>query len=129
MKYEVILEKGEYALIERGEKMKEIAVVNGLNKETGEWAWTCVYYAYEYEGQPLHNATKAEALACALDYFRAKTEDDYISRCRLEELATQFKDGLLEDDEETAMEYFDEVCEMTDEEKEFFGISESEEEE
>ena len=45
-----------------------------------------------------------------------------ISRSRLEELATLFKDGLISDDRESAMEYFNEVCEMTDEEKEFFGI-------
>ena len=50
-----------------------------------------------------------------------RTETDYIPRCRLEELATQFKDGLI-DDEEQALIYFDEICEMTDEEKEFFGI-------
>ena len=37
MKYEVILEKGEYALILRGSRMEEYAVVSGLNKETGEW--------------------------------------------------------------------------------------------
>lgn len=47
-----------------------------------------------------------------------------ISRNRLEELATLFKDGLIFDDRESAMEYFNEVCEMTDEEKEWFGIEE-----
>lgn len=47
-----------------------------------------------------------------------------IPRCRLEELATLFKDGLISDDRESALEYFDEVCEMTEEEKEWFGIEE-----
>jgi hypothetical protein len=41
---------------------------------------------------------------------------------RLVELATKFKDGLLEDDEQSAYEYFDDECEMSDEEKDFFGI-------
>ena len=118
MKYEVILEKGEYALILRGSRMEEYAVVNGLNKETGEWGWTCCYYDFG-DYTPID---KAKALFLALDYFRMRTETNYISHCRLEELATQFKDGLLEDDEESAMEYFDEVCEMTESEKEFFGI-------
>ena len=128
MKYEVILEKGEYALINRGEKMREYAVVNGLDKEKGEWAWTCCYYCY-YCGGVKAPCTETEALFLALDYLRMRTETDYIPRCRLEELATQFKDGLIEDDEESAMEYFDEVCEMTESEKEFFGIeTESEEE-
>ena len=125
MKYEVIMEKKEYSLILRGEKMKEYAVVNGLNKERGDWAWTCAYWAYEYDGQLLGN--QACMLANAVDYFRFLTEDNYISRARLEELATHFKDGLIEDDEESAMEYFDETCEMEDYEKEFFGIGEDEE--
>ena len=125
MKYEVILEKGEYALILRGSRMEEYAVVNGLNKERGDWGWTCCYYNFS-EFAPID---KAEALFLALDYFRMRTETDYIPRCRLEELATKFKDGLIEDDKESAMEYFDEVCEMTESEKEFFGIETENEEE
>ena len=120
MKYEVILEKGEYALILRGSRMKEYAVVNGLNKKTGEWCCTCCYYCFYCEGVQAP-CTQAEALALCVDYLRMRTENDYIPRCRLEELATQFKDGLI-DDEEQALIYFDEICEMTDEEKEFFGI-------
>ena len=69
-------------------------------------------------------------LSAALEYYRALTETDYIPRYRLEELATQFKYGLIEDDEESAMEYFDEVCKMSESEKEFFGIkTESEDDE
>ena len=118
MKYETILENGSYALIIRGVRMEEYAVVNGLNKETGDWSFTCAYWNFgEYSG-----LTQAEALSYALDFFRSRTEENYISRSRLEELATQFKDGLIEVDEEFANEYFDEVCEMTDEEKEWFGI-------
>ena len=125
MKYEVICEKGDYTLILRGSKMKEYAVVCGLNKEHGDWDWTCCYYNFS-EFVPID---KAKALFLALDYFRMRTETDYIPRCRLEELATQFKDGLIEDDEEQALIYFDEVCEMTESEKKFFGIeTESEEE-
>ena len=125
MKYEIILENGEYALILRGSRMEEYAVVNGLNKETGEWGWTCCYYNFGNYTQ----IDKTQALFLALDYFRMRTETDYIPRCRLEELATQFKDGIIEYDEEQAIIYFDEVCEMTENEKEFFGIeTESEEE-
>ena len=128
VRYDLIMESGEYALILRGNKMKEYAVVNGLNKETGEWCWTCCYYCFYYEGVQAP-CTQAEALALCVDYLRMRTETDYIPRCRLEELATQFKDGLVEDDEEQALIYFDEVCEMTESEKEFFGIeTESEEE-
>ena len=125
MKYEVIMEKKEYALITRGEKLKEYAVVNGLNKEKGEWAWTCSYWMYEYNGITENDI--AQSLAEAIDHFRLLTEDDYIPRARLVELATLFKDGLIEDDEHEAMIYFNETCDMEAHEKEFFGIEESEE--
>ena len=118
MQYKIILEKGNYALILRGSRMKEYAVVGGLNKETGEWDWTSCFWNFS-EGSCFD---ETEALFRAVDYFRMRTETNYISRCRLEELATQFKDGLVEADEEYSTEYFDEVCKMTDEEKEFFGI-------
>ena len=123
VRYDLIMESGEYALILRGNKMKEYAVVNGLNKETGEWGWTCCYYCFYCEGVQAP-CTQAEALALCVDYLRMRTETDYIPRCRLEELATLFKDGLISDDRESAMEYFDEVCEMSEEEKSFFGIEE-----
>lgn len=80
-----------------------------------------------------------EALVCCLrkmDSFylksRYQTEcerENEMSYDRLTELATLFKDGLIEDDRETAMEYFEETCEMTEQEMEFFGIENEEEEE
>ena len=63
----------------------------------------------------------------AVNNFRYATEKDYIAYDRLSELATLFKDGLIEDDKESAIKYFDEVCEMTDEEKEYFGVEEESE--
>ena len=65
---------------------------------------------------------KQIALFHAIEQFRLKTENNYISRYRLEELATKFKDRLLEADEDFAMEYFGSECEMSESEKEFFGI-------
>lgn len=118
MQYEVLFEKGNYALIRRGSEMTQYAVVNGLDKERGDWAWTVSYTDFgKYS-----SVTEIEALQEMIEVFRYKTEENYIPRCRLEELATQFKDGLIEDDEESAMEYFDEICEMSESEKEFFGI-------
>lgn len=117
MKYKVILEKNNYALILRKEKLNEIAVVFNLDKTNGVWGHTVDYMDYE-------DKNKAYALSIMLDLFRSKTEENYISRYRLEELATLFKDGLIEDDKESAMEYFEDYCEMTDEEKEWFGIDE-----
>lgn len=120
MKYQLLMEKGEYALILRGSRMEEYAVVSGLNKVKGEWAWTCCYYSFGSFTQ----LTQAEALAKAVDYFRMRTEEKYISRVRLEKLATKFKDGLFGADleNEEYEEFFNEECEMEDYEKEFFGI-------
>lgn len=47
---------------------------------------------------------------------------------RLSELATMFKDGLIEDDEEEALRYFSEECGMTEDEYAYFGIESPERE-
>lgn len=124
MKYEVIMEKNGYALIKRGINLNEYAVVSRLNTETGDWAHTCVYYNFS----PFSNLTQAEALALSTDYFCYKTQNDYIPRYRLEELATKFKDRIAEDALEFALtdddykEFFTGECEMNDSELYFFGI-------
>lgn len=118
MVYDLIMESGEYALILRGSRMKEYAVVNGLDKAKGSWAWTCTYYNFD-EFSPL---SQAESLAMAVDYFRLRTESDYIGRNRLEELATRFKDCINGDEDFENM-----LDEMDDCEKEFFGIGREEE--
>lgn len=124
MEYTVLLRNGRYALIENE---NEYVVACGFDETQEEGSqWTQGYY---YTHWNAIGVIKQRMLSAALEYFRILTETDYIPRCRLEELATQFKDGLIENDKESAMEYFDSVCEMTDEEKEFFGIeTESEEE-
>lgn len=82
-----------------------------------------VYYMFS------NNKEKLVALNKATEKLFEKVNENYISRTRLEELATFFKDGLISDDRESAMEYFDKVCEMTEEEKEYFGIKEADEDE
>ena len=59
MKYEVIMEAKNYALIKRGIDLEEYAVVSRLDRETESWAHTCVYYNFS----PFSNLTQAEALA------------------------------------------------------------------
>ena len=48
---------------------------------------------------------------------------------RLVELLGLAIDGLIQDDEDSAMEYFRDTRELTDYEREFFGIPMEEEEE
>lgn len=118
MKYEVLFEKGRYALILRGEKMCEYAVVKNLDNANREWDWTVCYCGFG----PLLGHSQAEALSECLDIFRYSTEKDYISRNRLIELATRFKDNLIFADPEAAIECFDEDCDLSEEEKDFFEI-------
>ena len=125
MKYNIILRNGRYALLEME---TQYVVACGFDETQSEGSqWSQGYYYTHWNTS--ETVVKQRMLSAALEYYRTLTETNYIPRCRLEELATQFKDGLIEDDEESAMEYFDEVCEMSDEEKEFFGIeTESEDE-
>ena len=117
MKWIEILRKDGYALLQ-SESDTQYAVVSGYDPtqpEDEQWAYG-TYFTYQCEVQ------KAESLSNALENFRYETENDYISRSRLEELATLFKDELLENSKTDALEYFEETCNMSDEEKEFFGI-------
>lgn len=119
IKYRVLFEKGNYSLILRGEKMQEYAVVNGLNKGTGEWDWTCGYWNF---GKCYH-LSESKALLLALDCFLTKTEKDYISRYRMEEFATKFKDIILEMDDDEGMERIMEETEPTDYESEWLELT------
>ncbi len=118
MKYTLIEEKGQYALILRGENMTQYAVVCGLDKEAGSWDWTCCYYDFG----KFSELTKAEALFKALDYYRMRTDERYISWARMSEIATVLKDGLIEDGEEEAYRYMADVAELSDTEAEYFGL-------
>lgn len=123
MKYQVLMGKGNYTLVLRNESLNEYAVMYGYDKESDSFAGTCGYFSFDNYS----SFTQTEALSRAVELFRVKTEEDYLSRARLEELAGMFKDGLIEDDYDSAMEYFSENCEMTEEEKIYFGIDKTKE--
>ena len=120
MKWKEILRKDKYALLQ-SESDTQYVVVSGYDPtqpEDQQWSHG-TYFTYFH-----NNFKKMLYLQSAYDCFMGKVNADYIPRCRLSELATLLKDGLISDDRESAMEYFNEVCEMTDEEKEWFGIEE-----
>ena len=123
MKYNIILRNGRYALLEMETQYVVACGFDETQPEGSQWS-----QGYYYTHWNTSEIVKQRMLSAALDNYRMLTETDYIPRYRLEELATQFKDGLIEDDEEQALIYFDEVCEMSDEEKEFFGIKTENEE-
>lgn len=120
MKWIELLRKDKYALLQ-SESDTQYVVASGYDPtqpEDQQWSHGIYFCYWGDKGNQLNY------LQTALELFRCKTESDYIPRCRLEELATLFKDGLISDDRDSAIEYFDEVCEMTNEEKEWFGIEE-----
>lgn len=126
MLWNELLRKGNVSLLQ-SQSDTQYCVCRNYNPEEKE---DQQYYNGSYFCYWGDKELKIYLLATALEVFRCKAEKDYISRYRLEELASSFVQGLIEDDEESAMEYFTEECEMEDYEMEFFGIeTESEENE
>lgn len=119
--YEIIAQKKEYALIKM-ESTEEYKIVSDICAD-GSWAYTVCSWMYGKYGREEYLV-----LQDALDAFRARTENEYIPRSRLEELATKFKDGMFscDLDEEEYDEFFDDECDMTDDELDFFGMKRGE---
>lgn len=115
--YEIIAQKKEYALIKM-ENTEEYKIVSDICAD-GSWAYTVCSWMYGKYGREEYLVVQD-----AIDAFRARTESTYIPRSRLEELATKFKDGMFscDLDEEEYDEFFDDECDMTDEELDFFGM-------
>lgn len=115
--YVIIAQKKEYALIKM-ENTEEYKIVSDICAD-GSWAYTVCSWMYGEFGREEYLI-----LQDAIDAFRARTESTYIPRSRLEELATKFKDGIFscDLDEEEYDEFFDDECDMTDEELEFFSM-------
>lgn len=116
--YEIIAQKKEYALIKM-ESTEEYKIVSDICAD-GSWAYTVCSWMYGKYGREEYLV-----LQNAIDSFRARTENTYIPRSRLEELATQWKDKIIQDcwmTEEEQNEYFIGEQDMDDAELEFFGL-------
>lgn len=125
MKYKEILRKNNVALLEN-EANTEYVVAVGYDPDAPEdqqWGYGN-YFPYW-----MNTDKKAAALASALEYFRYRTEIDYTSRSRMEEIATAALHELKETDEDSFTDFCDGDLKLTEEEKEWFGLSDGEEEE
>lgn len=122
MKWNRVLQKGDVAFLVN-EEDTQYAVVRGYDPtqpEDQQWKYAIEYFCHWKDSLE----RKIECLQNALDCYRAKTERNYISRFRLAELATRFKDCCEEE------EYYEDVIDdMEDYEKEFFGICQEEDDE
>jgi len=98
--YSVIVEKGEYVLLEN---QNEYVVAYGYNPKAEEGKqWEDAEYFPHWN----QKSRKMDMLSIALEYLRIKTEKGYIPYARLVEIAEILKEGILSDDEESAEEYF-----------------------
>lgn len=113
MKWNLILRSGKRALLQSASDT-QFAVVSGYNPDAPEdQQWDHGSY-FPYWEDPNR---KVQMLSNALEYFRCLTEENYIPRERLIELATRFKDCENGDDD------LDNVLDdMEDNEIEFFGL-------
>ena len=106
---------GDYSVIVRQDEkgnlleVDSFVVAYGINKRDGEITdWSYGHYF--------------DDLFEAVNYARTKTETYHPNFHRLCEIASKAIDGLVEDDEETAYEYFANEIEMDSEEAEYFGL-------
>lgn len=116
MKWITLLRNKNYALLQ-SETDTQYCVASNYDPtqpEDQQWGHGS-YFMYQ-------NATeKAISLTNALNEFRYKTEDDYLTYSRAIELATQFKDCALEDED---LAYV--IDNMDESEIEFFGLNDVE---
>lgn len=120
MGFTPIITVGSYTLLQSETQYVVATNYDPKQPEGSQWdSGTYVTHWNESE------AKKIEALYKALECMRTKTEIGFIRRSRLVELATMLVDGLLKDDEDSAHEYFDSVCVMSEEEKEYLGVTEN----
>lgn len=116
MKYIELQKYGEYSVIVRQDDNGNLIAINpfvvayGANKHNGEVVdWGLGHYFDD-----LFNAT---------DFARARGKQIPVQYYRLEEIAGKAIDGLVEDDEDTAYEYFANEIEMDSDEAEYFGLN------
>lgn len=115
MKLIELQKHGDYSVIVRqDDKGNPIAIepfvaAYGVNKKDGE----IVDWDYGHYFDDLFNAT---------DFARSRGTG-YMQYPRLEEIASKAIDGLIENDEETAYEYFVNEIEMDSHEAEYFGLN------
>lgn len=95
-----------FRVIAKKKDKDEYTVWKCFNTSTG--SMNCGVYLLTYEE--------------AMEIFKRGSYIKGVSYNRLSELATKFKDGLIEDNAEEALKYFLEECDMTDDELEYFGI-------
>ncbi len=112
----------DYTLLDLGYQYVVVYKYDENQPEGSQWA-SGTYFSYWND-----ELNKSKMLLSAIDYLITKVDDNHISLPRFEEISTMALHGLIEDDKDSAMEFFENEIELTENEREYFGIeTESEE--
>lgn len=101
-----------------------LKLLNGINGTHG--TWTGGKIAFNNSSEELVNKI-TQFVRTGIIESDELSETENISMERLEEIASLAVDGLIQDNPEEAKTYFDETMQLTDAEKQFFGISDDNE--
>lgn len=121
LSYEVLLRKGNCVLVEN--KIAEEYIVGvGYNPEApvGQQWRQGHYFSYLF-------SDRGTALMKAVDFLLSRASEYYVSKARLEEIATAALHELKETDEDSFTDFCDGDLDLTNEEKEWFGLDKEDE--
>lgn len=107
-KLQVIIKKGDYTLLQN---KNCYIIAYKYNPEAGDWEYGTYY---NYWG---NEETKIKFLQIAIEAIMTKTDENYISRPRLEEIASRAIDNIKED-----LEDFIDETDLEEHEAIYFGI-------
>jgi hypothetical protein len=123
--YETILRKGNCVLVDDKAGRQYIVGIGYDPKAPMGQQWGHGHY-FSYWAD---NERKTDMAMAALDYLFSRTVKGYISKSRLEEIATSALHELKETDEDSFTDFCENDLDLTDEEKEWFGLNDGEEDE
>ena len=125
MKYTEILRKGNCVLVDH-EAGQQYIVGVGYDPDApdGQKWGHGMYFPYWMNAD-----LKGKALSDALDFLLVRTDETYISRCRLEEIATRALDEVKEAADPDYLGEFISELDLSEFEKGFFEIDDIDSEE
>ena len=121
LSYEVLLRKGNCVLVEN--KIAEEYIVGvGYNSEApvGQQWGQGHYFSYLF-------SDRGTALMKAVDFLLSRASEYYVSKARLEEISTAALHELREVDNDTFLDFCEEDLDLTEEEREWFGLDKEDE--
>ena len=123
MLWNELLQKGNISLLQ-SQSDTQYCVCSDYDKTQKE---DQQYYNGTYFCYWGNEERKAHFLSAALECFRARTEENYISRYRMEEIASKSIDAFIESEPNEAAYFFTgrHELDMNESELDFFGLDEN----